>query len=455
MNLSQFDYIKAAMNIRKINTLVVDDDALIAQSLSFKLKAFGNVITCNKTKEAIEILSNKTFDLVFIDLNIDDELDGLQVLAKSVSKNIYSVILSSYDDEENIQKAYEMGCQDYFVKGEEDRAIEKVVGSFLLGEKKFILDNFIQNTYITNDQHTKNEILHLVENIASDIPILILGPTGTGKSFLAKKIFEACHKNSPFIELNCAAIPETLLESELFGHEKGAFTGASIKKTGLLKKAHGGVIFLDEISSFSLSLQAKILKAIEEKSFTPVGSTEVIKSNFRIISATCENLIELVHQKKFRLDLYYRLTGANIYLRPLSERKDDIELLIKHFLKQTPRKIIFHKEVKTILNNYGWPGNIRELEKVIQVLKSKNKGIILAADLPEQFQSQTPFETSDNLLTGYIKKHALTFGMNETMRKLKNELVESVMKDNEHKVNLSIKTLKISSNTFYSNYEKR
>ena len=443
------------MNIRKISTLVVDDDTLIAQSLSFKLKAFGNVTICNKTGEALDILSNQSFDLAFIDLNIDNELDGLEILKKTVAKNIYSIILSSYDDEENIQKAYEIGCQDYFVKGDEDRAIEKVVSSFLLGEKKFILDNFIQNTYITNDQHTKNEILHLVENISSDIPILILGPTGTGKSFLTKKVFEACHKNCPFIELNCAAIPENLLESELFGHEKGSFTGANNKKIGLLKKANGGVIFLDEIGSLSLGLQAKILKAIEEKSFTPVGATEVVKSNFRIISATCENLIELVNQKKFRLDLYYRLTGVNIYLKPLSERRDDIELLIKHFLKQTPRKIIFHKDVKTILNNYNWPGNIRELEKVIQVLKSKNKGILLPTDLPEQFQSKSPFESSDSLLTGYIKKHALTHGMNETMRKLKNELVESVMNDNDRKVNLSIKTLKISSNTFYTNYEKR
>ena len=443
------------MNIRKISTLVVDDDTLIAQSLSFKLKAFGNVTICNKTGEALDILSNQSFDLAFIDLNIDNELDGLEILKKTVAKNIYSIILSSYDDEENIQKAYEMGCQDYFVKGDEDRAIEKVVSSFLLGEKKFILDNFIQNTYITNDQHTKNEILHLVENISSDIPILILGPTGTGKSFLTKKVFEACHKNCPFIELNCAAIPENLLESELFGHEKGSFTGANNKKIGLLKKANGGVIFLDEIGSLSLGLQAKILKAIEEKSFTPVGATEVVKSNFRIISATCENLIELVNQKKFRLDLYYRLTGVNIYLKPLSERRDDIELLVKHFLKQTPRKVIIHKDVKTILHNYNWPGNIRELEKVIQVLKSKNKGILLPADLPEQFQSQSPFESSDSLLTGYIKKHALTHGMNETMRKLKNELVESVMNDNDRKVNLSIKTLKISSNTFYTNYEKR
>jgi len=443
------------MNIRKISTLVVDDDALIAQSLSFKLKAFGNVTICNKTKEALDILSSQSFDLAFIDLNIDDELDGLDILQKSVAKNIYSIILSSYDDEENIQKAYEMGCQDYFVKGDEDRAIEKVVSSFLLGEKKFILDNFIQNTYITDDQHTKNEILHLVENISSDIPILILGPTGTGKSFLTKKVFEACHKNCPFIELNCAAIPENLLESELFGHEKGSFTGANNKKIGLLKKANGGVIFLDEIGSLTLGLQAKILKAIEEKSFTPVGATEVVKSNFRIISATCENLIELVNQKKFRLDLYYRLTGVNIYLKPLSERRADINLLIKHFLKQTPRKIIFHKEVKTILNNYNWPGNIRELEKVIQVLKSKNKGILLPTDLPEQFQSQSPFESSDSLLTGYIKKHALINGMNETMKKLKNELIESVMNDNDRKVNLSIKTLKISSNTFYTNYEKR
>ena len=443
------------MNIRKISTLVVDDDTLIAQSLSFKLKAFGNVTICNKTGEALDILSNQSFDLAFIDLNIDNELDGLEILKKTVAKNIYSIILSSYDDEENIQKAYEIGCQDYFVKGDEDRAIEKVVSSFLLGEKKFILDNFIQNTYITNDQHTKNEILHLVENISSDIPILILGPTGTGKSFLTKKVFEACHKNCPFIELNCAAIPENLLESELFGHEKGSFTGANNKKIGLLKKANGGVIFLDEISSLSLGLQAKILKAIEEKSFTPVGATEVVKSNFRIISATCENLIELVNQKKFRLDLYYRLTGVNIYLKPLSERRDDIELLVKHFLKQTPRKVIIHKDVKTILHNYNWPGNIRELEKVIQVLKSKNKGILLPADLPEQFQSQSPFESSDSLLTGYIKKHALTHGMNETMRKLKYELVESVMNDNDRKVNLSIKTLKISSNTFYTNYEKR
>jgi len=443
------------MNIRKINALVVDDDVLIAQSLSFKLKAFGNVTTCNKTEDAIALLSGKSFDLAFIDLNIDDELDGLEILKKSVAQNIYSIILSSYDDEENIQKAYEIGCQDYFVKGDEDRAIEKVVSSFLLGEKKFILDNFIQNTYITDDPHTKNEILHLVENISSDIPILILGPSGTGKSFLTKKVFEACHKNCPFIELNCAAIPENLLESELFGHEKGAFTGANNKKIGLLKKANGGVIFLDEIGSLNLNLQAKILKAIEEKSFTPVGATEVVKSNFRIISATLENLIELVNQKKFRLDLYYRLTGVNIYLKPLSERRDDIDLLIKHFLKQTPRKIIFHKEVKTILHNYNWPGNIRELEKVIQVLKSKNKGILLPADLPEQFQSQSPFESSDSLLTGYIKKHALIHGMNETMRKLKNELVESVMNDNDRKVNLSIKTLKISSNTFYTNYEKR
>lgn len=439
------------MNTRKINILIAEDNPLLAESLAYKLKNIGHITTCGSPERAIKTLGKNHFDIAFIDLSLEEEFDGLEILKESVAQGIYSVILSGHEGEEQVTMAYELGCQDYYIKGDEDITIEQVINKFLLIEKDFRFESFIQNTFITNDPDTKNEILHLMENTYTNVPVLILGPTGTGKSLLAKELHAISNKNKPFVELNCATIPENLLESELFGHEKGSFTGATKNKTGLLSLAHDGILFLDEIGSLPLALQAKLLKAIEEKIFLAVGGTEPIKSNFRVISATCDNIVELLGQKKFRMDLYYRLSGINIKLKPLTERPNDIEILLKHFLKQGPRKIILRKSAREILLNYSWPGNVRELEKVVRILKGKNKGIIEARDLPLQLLSgENPAMITKDLLTPIIRQHALAHGMGQTIKQLKAEIVSGVLNDHNQKVNKTLKALRISSNTYYS-----
>ncbi|WP_038041880.1 sigma-54 interaction domain-containing protein [Thermodesulfobacterium hveragerdense] len=239
------------------------------------------------------------------------------------------------------------------------------------------------------------QIIKICEKISSTkAPVLIQGESGTGKELIAKAIhFNSDRADKPFIAINCAAIPENLLEAELFGYEKGAFTGAFTSKPGKFELANGGTLFLDEIGDLPLSLQAKLLRVLQEHTFERLGGTKSIKVDFRLISATHKNLKELISQGKFREDLYFRINVVNIYIPPLRERKEDIVLLIEHFLNQLNHKyqksVKLSKEVLKIFLEYPWPGNVRELENTLEsmVILSDDDDLITPEHLPEVFKS--------------------------------------------------------------------
>ncbi|OFZ17451.1 MAG: hypothetical protein A2X86_03040 [Bdellovibrionales bacterium GWA2_49_15] len=441
----------------KINILVVEDSDILRMGLVSKLKKFGQVYETAHTSMAKRILSRDKIDLAFIDMNIDGEMDGLEVIEEAVKHGIYAVVLSSEDRDEVVEKAYIAGSKDYYVKGDEENTIETVVGRFLMNGEQYKMDSFFENEFITQDEKTKRVLTVIAEARNSDLPLLILGPTGCGKTLVAKKIHALSSRKGKLVEVNCSALTETLLESELFGHMKGAFTGATGDKKGLLTEANGGTIFLDEIGTMPMSLQMKLLKALEDKCFLPVGGTEMVKSDFRVVSATCDDLLDKITVGTFRRDLFYRISGINIALTPLIERPGDISLLINHFLKKANRRIVLSKDARKKLEAHDWPGNVRELEKVIGFLVQKNRGLIDMIDIPTYIvdgKSDRPKSEKESLLTDLIRKYCIAHGLYELLEQIKLELIQETLGENSGKVNQTISELGISNNTFYKTISK-
>jgi transcriptional regulator with PAS, ATPase and Fis domain len=261
---------------------------------------------------------------------------------------------------------------------------------------------------------------------------------------LAKFIHELSSNGSkqPFIHLNCSEISESLLESELFGHEKGAFTGAIKNKKGMLELADGGILFLDEIATMPMTLQKKLLKAIEEKAFYPVGSEALVTSRFRLISATCENLQDKILKGEFRSDLYFRIEGFNVHLKALRERTDDLADLVKSFQKKSERRFIFEPEAKEMFRTYAWPGNIRELAKVMDILQLKENGKVTTLDLKKLFAETKQVEA---LNIDEVKE----MGLNSYVEKMEMAIVSATLKKNKDKVRKTLTDLKLSNNAFY------
>jgi len=271
----------------------------------------------------------------------------------------------------------------------EEKTYKMMEANELAHESKELQEMDVENRFVTNSEKVK-KILDFCKKVSqTDSTMLILGESGTGKGVLAKHIHQISkRKNGPFIPINCAAIPEELLESELFGYEKGAFTGANkTGKEGLIEAGNGGTVFLDEIGEMPLSLQAKLLQVIQDKSFIPVGSNEVKQVDIRIVAATNQDLAEMVRKKQFREDLYYRLNVIDVSLPPLRERKEDIIPLTYNFLNKFNNKYnenkVISEECLNILVHYSWPGNVRQLENLIERLVVVSDSVILDKDLPD------------------------------------------------------------------------
>ena len=430
------------MSLNKI--LLIEDDYLSLISLEAKLKSQGLVKCASTSIEARLFIQQEKFEIAFVDLDLEEELAGLDLIQKLKEKNIYTVVLSGREDDRVIEIAYINGCDDYLVKPYTKASLDFVF-------KKFNQQGLNSNTLLklkekllTDDQDLISQLEIISNSLLSERPILITGETGTGKTHLAKFIAELSFegKDLPFIHLNCAEISESLLESEVFGHEKGAFTGAVKTKKGMLELANGGILFLDEIATMPLILQKKLLKAIEEKAFYPVGSEKLVQSKFRLISATCENLADKIKKAEFRSDLYYRIEGFNIHIKPLRERKDDIKGLIKFFQKRAERRFIFEPKAKEMFINYAWPGNIRELSKVMDLLQLKSSGRILTSDLDKLFTEKI---IDQNVDLEEIKK----IGLGSYVQKVEMQILKAALAQNQDKVRKTLSDLKISNNAFY------
>lgn len=435
-----------------LRILIVDDEKLSRIKIKSHLSTHS-IVEASSYDEAVVKL-NQSFDLCFIDLNLDSsevELLGFEVLKIVVQKGIYSVIMSSLHDDEIIEHAYEIGCNDYYSKGNEKASISDTLNRYLLTKNDYLEGYFLKEVFPTKSREQKEILKKIIPVIQTTIPICLLGESGTGKTFLAKEIHEQSKRSGPFVAVNCAALSEELLESELFGHGKGAYTGADSESKGKLALANNGTLFLDEIGSMSLAMQTKLLKAIEEKTFYQVNSDKVVKSDFRIISATLDNLEEKIKLGEFRFDLLQRICGLSVKLLPLRERKEDILDLIKketNEASQSGRKMVFSKEAKVELENYEWPGNIRELKRFFQMISLNSHGLVSKDEIRKHLKQASQSDKKKILSREQIEM-AFKIGLPVFLEELEGEVVTEALKSNNNAIRKTLAQLKINQSKLY------
>ena len=436
--------------------LVVDDEDIIRESLSYILrKEKYEVEEASNGKIAFEMLKESSYDLVITDLEMP-EMKGIELLdeLRKVNLQTNTIVITAYGSMETAIAALRSGASDYILKPVEfDELIIKVKKLFEVRDlhlENRILRRELQRDYdYTNIIGKSTAIMQIFEMIKAvadtDSTVLISGNSGTGKELVAKALhYNSKRSNKPFIALNCGAISENLIESELFGHKKGAFTGAISDKEGFIKAAEAGTLFLDEISEMPPQLQVKLLRAIQEKEYTPVGTTISLPVNVRFIASTNRNLQEYVSQGKFREDLFYRLNVVDIHLPSLKEREGDIPLLAEHFLEKYRKQM--NKNIKGISNdamralmNHEWKGEIRELENVIErSVIFCNEDFINIKNLPVQFQSAT--EPTDFSPSG---------SLDESVKRFEKEIITRALEANEFNKEKTADTLQVGLSTLY------
>ncbi len=428
--------------------LIVDDEEFIRANLNQIFLAENyNTILNSSGESALKTVSEQEIDLVLLDVNLPD-MSGIGVLKqiKIQQPEILVIIMTGFSSIESAVKAIKLGAYDYIKKPFKSDAIKLItrLAFETLSLKKTVLKlkeqqptrKSIENIIGTSPQieHVKNQIIEFAKYDSETV--LITGESGTGKELVAAALHNLSKRaEKDFVEINCASIPESLLESELFGYEKGAFTDAKNSKAGLLEKADSGTLFLDEIGEMSLLLQAKILRVIENKKFMRLGSTKETESNLRVIAATNKNLKEAISQKHFREDLYYRLNVLRIEIPELKKRGDDVLLLAEYFLnvfnKKFNKKISgFSEEAKKLIKNYNWPGNVRELKNIVErVCILQKQPIVEVFHLPGELTANSLNKEE------YFNIDNIDFS---------NSSFENILREAE--INLLIKAYKLSGN---------
>ena len=384
--------------------LIVDDEKNICDSLRFALEDDYEVFTTQDANQVMEILYSENIDIVLLDLKIG-KVDGITVLKniKNKLENVQIIVVTAYGSIESSINAMKEGAFHYITKPidmEElylyvQKAIEYKKLNYSLTNLRSILNERYSFKEIIGKSDKLRLFLNRVERVLDiDSTVLITGESGTGKDLVAKALhFQGNRKDENFIVVNCAAIPESLLESELFGYEKGTFTGADKRKVGKIQLAHRGTLFLDEIAEMDIQIQAKILRIVEDMEVTPLGSNNPIKIDVRIVAATNKSLEEEVKAGRFREDLFYRLNVINLEIPPLRERKGDIRILLNYFLQKYNKKlnkniIGFSEDAIDILEKYKFPGNVRELENLVEMLIALGENdIIYKENLPKRYYS--------------------------------------------------------------------
>ncbi len=361
--------------------VIVEDEPELRANLSDVLKENGFAVrTANDGVEAIDTLSTSRADLVLMDVNMP-RMSGLECLKKikEMDPSILVILMTAYSNIEDAVRAVKDGAFNYLAKPVKHADLVEMIQRAL--DAQAMVENMafsapivrIENGEFVGASNEMRKIFSIIHKLAKvDTSVLIRGESGTGKELVARAIhYNSARKDHKLVAINCSSIAETLFESELFGHEKGAFTGADQRQIGRFQYADGGTIFLDEIGDLSTAMQVKLLRVLQERKFTPVGSNREIEMNVRIIAATNRNLEEAIQKGTFREDLFYRLNVIPIFLPPLRERKDDIERLVRHFI--TKFNLIHQKQISGVaplametLLKHRWPGNIRELENVIE-----------------------------------------------------------------------------------------
>ena len=442
------------MNQSSAGILVVDDEFSVRDSLEQWFKKDGyRAGSAKDAKEALRLLQEGSWDVVLLDIKMPG-MDGmeLQRRIRQTVPDVIVIMITAYASVETAVQALKEGAFDYITKPIDPDELSHVVSRAMerrqLESENILLKQKVEQLttpkHIVGESPQMQKVLELVKSVAeTDATVLIRGESGTGKELIA----QAIHANSqrrffPIVPVNCGALPESLLESELFGHEKGAFTGAQYRRKGKLEMADGGTLFLDEIGTISLKTQVDLLRVLESKEFTRLGGSKSIHVEFRVISATNQNLEKLVEQGEFREDLYFRLNVFTILLPPLRERREDIPLLAKHFLEKYSLQMnrifkeIDPKAMDTLVR-YSWPGNVRELANAIErALVVGKPPVVKAADLPLQLSDNGGVQIGDSL------------------EDIERAHIESVLESNEWNITRSAKILKIDRVTLYNKIKK-
>jgi two-component system response regulator AtoC len=415
----------------QVKILVVDDEAIIRESLRDWLSDAGHsVLTAENGSQALEIIQREKPAVAIADL-VMPGMDGIELMkrTKELAADTMFIIITAYGSIPTAVAAVREGAYDYIEKPFSPERVELLVEKLSerqrLVEENIALRQELEERYCFEDIITKSpkmkQIIELIKVVAkSNTTVLITGESGTGKELVARAIHsQSRRRDRPFVPVSCAALPESLLSSELFGHEKGAFTGAHIQRKGKIEFANRGTLFLDEIGEMSANIQVHLLRVLEEKEFARVGGNELVRADVRIISATNKDLKKAVASGQFREDLYYRLNVVNIELPPLRERREDILLLSRHFLKkfalENQKEISgFSREVNDFLLKYQWPGNVRELENTIEraVILAKGRHIDIDSLLQRASELGTSAIPGTNLKE--VERNHITGVLNQT-----------------------------------------
>jgi len=409
------------MNPFNIRILIADDEKNLRMVLAKELSDEGyEVRETDNGSDAAGLLEKDEYDVLLLDLNMPG-MDGMGVLKKIKSQELPTevIILTGHGTVSTAVQAMKLGAYDYLTKPFKTEELKAIVEK-AYEKKKILSENLRLKTQIKRQSETQGivteshlmlEILETVKKVAvSDFPIVIYGESGVGKELVARAIHDASPRaDGPFIPLNCGAIPETMIESELFGHEKGSFTGAHERKLGLLEIAGNGTLFLDEIGELPLSLQVKLLRVIETSRFFRVGGVKEVRVSVKFISASNKDIKAEVEKGAFRADLYYRISALTLHIPPLRERREDIPVLIEHFRSKNPafKHKQFTKAALNVLAGYSWPGNVRELQNVVhRTLLLSHEDMIEECDLPADLVSCR--KEGSRRLVDVEKEHILT-----------------------------------------------
>jgi DNA-binding NtrC family response regulator len=443
---------------RKYKILVVDDEKIVRESLFNWFEDEGyEVDTAFDAEDALKKFDRGKYDLILLDMKMPG-MSGLDLLTKikDIDPACIVILITAFASVSTAIQALKQGAYDYITKPVDPDELNHLVKNALSQKslkdentqlKEKINEMIIPENLIGESDKMKN-IFELINSVApTDTTVMIRGESGTGKELVAKAIhLNSKRKYFPIVTVNCGALAESLLESELFGHEKGAFTGAQFKRKGKFEMANGGTIFLDEIGSVSQKMQVELLRVIETKKFSRVGGNEIIESDFRVIAATNESLEELVKQGKFREDLYYRLNVFTIFIPPLRERREDIKTLAEYFLKKFSKAMNknfsgISNEAMDFMMNYQWYGNVRELENAIEraVVVGTPPQITLK-DLP--FSKQENYDKSEIDAAGY------------SLEEVEKEYIQKVLEKNDWNITKSAEILGIDRVTLYNKINK-
>ena len=442
----------------KAKILLIDDDASLRRVLEYNLLEEGyEVQAAASGEEGLRLFKQFQPDLVITDMKMSG-MDGLKVLnaIKESSAETLVIIITAFGTVDVAVEAMRAGAYDYITKPFNRDALKLTVKKALrfsgLAEENKRLKNALSDKAdfrsIVGSSPEMEKVFEVIRKVAdTEAAVFITGESGTGKELIARSLHaNSSRRNGPFVAINCSAIPRDLLESELFGHTKGAFTGAIKEKYGKFQLAEGGTIFLDEVGELLLELQPKLLRVLQEKEVEPLGGTKPLKLDVRVISATSRNIEKAIADGTFREDLYYRLSVIPIHLQPLRERQTDIPLLVKYFCsKHCNDRISFDREALDALINFSWPGNIRELENTVErLLIMRSSDVICIGDLPDKFRDH------NTLKNGVVKLPDEGYSLEQ----LEREIVIEALERNAWNQTAAARFLRIPRHTLIYRIEK-